>query len=209
MSNPKTTSSSIYHVHPAIARLKIWEESLSAKTGKTLEEWISIVKQAEFSTAKGSRDWLKLQFQLGTNRAWLIGERIEGKGWADSDPIAYLITAQEYVDAMFSGAKFSLYPLYEILLTLGKQLGCDVKVCPCKTIIPFYRKHVFAQIKPCTRTRIDLGLALGECQVSDRLINTGGFAKGDRITHRISITTVADIDDEVKYWLKTAYNLDN
>ena len=65
---------------------------------------------------------------------------------------------------MFSGAKVALRPIYEALLKLGLKLGKDVKVCPCQTIVPFYRDHVFAQIKPTTRTRIDLGFALGEAQ---------------------------------------------
>ena len=75
------------------------------------------------------------------------------------------------------------------LLALGRSLGSDVKVCPCKTIVPLYRKHVFAQIKPTTRTRIDLGLALKDTKVPKRLIDTGGLAKKDRITHRIEITS--------------------
>jgi hypothetical protein len=68
--------------------------------------------------------------------------------------------------------------------------------------------HVFAQIKPTTRTRIDLGLALGDTPATGRLIDTGGFEKKDRITHRIPITSPAEIDDEVKRWLKTAYDRD-
>jgi hypothetical protein len=40
------------------------------------------------------------------------------------------------------------------------------------------------------------------------LIDTGGLAKKDRITHRIEITEVGQIDDEVRKWIKTAYELD-
>ncbi len=94
------------------------------------------------------------------------------------------------------------------LLVLGRSLGSDVKVCPCQTIVPLYRKHVFVQIKPTTRTRIDLGLALKDTKVPKRLIDTGGLAKKDRITHRIEITSLKDIDAEVKKWLKTAYEMD-
>jgi hypothetical protein len=67
---------------------------------------------------------------------------------------------------------------------------------------------VFAQIKPTTQTRIDLGFALKDLRASGRLIDTGGFGKKDRITHRIAITSLNDIDDEVKRWLKAAYELD-
>lgn len=44
-----------------------------------------------------------------------------------------------------------------------------------------------------------------------RLIDTGGFAKKDRITHRIPITSLDEIDeitDEVKHWLKVASDRD-
>jgi hypothetical protein len=87
-------------------------------------------------------------------------------------------------------------------------LGKDVKACPCKTMVPLYRKHVFAQIKPTTLTRIDLGFALGARPATGRLIDTGGYAKKDRITHRIPISSPAEIDGEVKQWLHTAYEED-
>jgi hypothetical protein len=41
-----------------------------------------------------------------------------------------------------------------------------------------------------------------------RLIDTGGLAKKDRITHRIELKSADDIDDEVKKRMKTAYDLD-
>lgn len=109
---------------------------------------------------------------------------------------------------MFAGKRAALCPIYDALLKLGMALGPDVKVCPCKTIVPIYRRHVFAQIKPSTPTRIDLGLALKDTQVPERLIDTDGLAKKDRITHRIVITSLAEIDSEVKYWLRFAYDLD-
>jgi hypothetical protein len=74
--------------------------------------------------------------------------------------------------------------------------------------VPLYRNHVFAQIKPTTNTRIDMGFALKNTKVKGRLIDTGGFAKKDRITHRIPIESLADIDAEVKRWLQMAYDMD-
>ena len=41
-----------------------------------------------------------------------------------------------------------------------------------------------------------------------RLVPTGGKDKRDRITHRIAITSPEQIDEEVKRWIKTAYELD-
>jgi hypothetical protein len=204
----KVQASSPYSVHPGVLMVQEWVAQLPDKTGKTLEEWIRLVREAGPPTEKERRDWLKKEHKLGTNAAWWIAERAEGKGLEEGDPVAYLKAAEEYVAAMFAGARAGLRPVYDRLLEVGLKLGKDVKACPCKTIVPLYRKHVFAQIKPATRTRIDLGFALQDTPASGKLIDTGGRAKGDRITHRIPITSLEDIDEEVKRWLKTAYDLD-
>ncbi len=76
--------------------------------------------------------------------------------------------------------------------------------------MPPYREHVFAQIKPTTNSRIDLGLALTHYKgkLPKRIIDTGGLAKKDRITHRIELKSTDQIVSEVKKWLKTACDLD-
>jgi hypothetical protein len=198
-----------YSVHPGVALMQDWVATLKQKTGRRLEEWIALVKRGGPPDEAARREWLKREHGLGTNAAWWIAERAEGKGGEDSDPKAYLAAARGWVDAMFGGGKEGLRPAYDALLELALSLGKDVKACPCKTIVPLYRKHVFAQLKPSSRTRLDLGLALAKAKrLPKRLQDTGGLEKGDRITHRIAIQAPADIDDEVRRWLKTAYDLD-
>ena len=154
--------------------------------------------------------WLKSEHNFGGNTAsWLAERSGEAKlGIGEESPEAYLAAAVGYVDAMYAGPKSALRPIYDRLLDLGLAIGPDVKACPCTTMVPLYRKHVFAQIKPTTRTRIDLGLALGDTPVSGRLIDTGGFAKKDRITHRIAVSSLDDIDAEVESLLRKAYERD-
>lgn len=205
----KTKKKSIYGVHPGVAMVQKWIDELKPKTGRSLDEWLKFIKKSGPKTEAERRDWLKTEHGLGTNSAWWLAERAEGKGGGeDSDPDAYLKAAEGYVEKMFSGPKASLRPIYDALLKLGLGVGKDVKACPCQTIVPLYRKHVFAQIKPTTQTRIDFGFALKDLKATGRLIDTGGFAKKDRITHRIAITRLEDIDDEVKRWLRHAYELD-
>jgi hypothetical protein len=204
----RTKASSPYSVHPSIMMLQSWVASLPVKTGRSLDEWIRLVKKDGPSSEKERSDWLKANHGLGTNTAGWIAGRASGRSLEDEDPNAYLMAAEGYVSAMFTGKKEVLRPIYDALLKLGMGLGRDVKVCPCKTMVPFYRRHVFAQIKPSTSTRVDLGLALEDTVVPARLIDTGGLAKKDRITHRIAISSLADIDTEVKHWLRFAYDLD-
>jgi hypothetical protein len=207
-SATQPTGKSIYGVHPGVALTQKWIGEMKQKTGRSLEEWMKYLKKNGPKDEKERRQWLKDEHGLGTNTAWWLAERAEGKGTESGDPDHYLRAAEGYVEKMFSGSKAALRPIYDALLKLGLNIGKEAKACPCQTIVPLYRKHVFAQIKPTTRTRIDMGFALGDTKPKGRLIDTGGFAKKDRITHRIEITSLADIDDEVKHWLKVAYDRD-
>jgi hypothetical protein len=198
----------LYSVHPGVAMVQNWVAALKEKTGRSLDEWLALIQKSGPKTEAERRAWLKTAHGLGTNSAAWLAERAEGKGGEDDDPEAYLKTARQWVEAMYSGKRAGLYPVYEKLLALGLSMGKDVKACPCKTIVPLYRKHVFAQIKPATNSRIDLGFALGPLKAKGRLIDTGGHAKKDRITHRIPIESLDDIDDEVTRWLQKAYEED-
>ena len=200
---------SIYSVHPGVLMTQKWVASLKEKTGRSLDEWLALVSKKGPKDEAGRRDWLKAEHGLGTNSAWWLAERSLGKGQEADDPDLYLKQAEADVEAMFAGKRAALRPLYDALLKLGLAAGNDAKACPGKTIVPLYRNHVFAQIKPATNARIDFGLALGDTKkTGKRLIDTGGFAKKDRITHRFEITAVRDIDSDVRKWLKTAYDRD-
>jgi hypothetical protein len=197
-----------YSVHPGVAQIQKWIQELPKKTGRSLEEWAALTEGSGPPTEKERREWLKKEHKLGTiSAAWIAG-RLEGKNTEEDSPEAYLKAAAGWVEAQYSGPRAALRPLYEQLLKLGFSLGKDVKACPCKTMVPFYRNHVFAQIKPATNTRIDLAFALGNMKTPKRLIDTGGYEKKDRITRRIEVKAKADIDDELKRWLKKAYEMD-
>jgi hypothetical protein len=198
----------LYSVHPGVAMVQKWVAELKEKSGRSLDEWMKLLNKEGPPTEIARRAWLKEKFQLGTNSAWWLAERSVGKGGNEDSPKAYLKAAERYVADMFAGKKAGLLPIYDALLKVGLGIAKDVKACPCQTIVPLYRHHVFAQIKPTTLTRIDMGFALKDTKAKGRLLDTGGFAKKDRITHRIPITSLAEIDDEVKRWLQIAYDMD-
>jgi Domain of unknown function (DUF5655)/Domain of unknown function (DUF4287) len=193
---------SVYSVHPGFAMEEASLRLLKERTNRTVEEWVRIVKKSGAATERERIAWLKAEHGITTNYALWIAKRVDGGGTAeDYDPDAM-------VEAMFAGKKAGLLPIYERILEIAFALGKDVRVSPGKTIVPFYRKHVFAQAKPTTNTRIDLGFAFRDMKPAGRLISTGGFEKGDRITHRIPLGSVAEIDKEVKKWLTLAYEKD-
>jgi hypothetical protein len=202
-------AANLYSVHPSIAYIQSVVSSMPTRTGRSLSEWAELVKDSEIADAKEQREWLARVHKLNTNTAWMIVEHAAGRGAEDIDPEAYLAAAPGYVEAMYSGNKAGLRPIHDALVAFARKLGKDVKVCPCKTIVPFYREHVFAEIKPATKTRIDLSLHLRgyEGDIPPRVVEKPGLRQGDRLTHRLAVTCVAEIDEELKLWLRQAYQL--
>lgn len=192
---------SLYSLHPVYKMEAGYAAALQARTGKTLEEWVALTLEEGPAEEKARRAWLKETHGLTTNYCWWVAERAAGRGSAEQyDP-------EQLVEELFT-PRPALRPIYDRLLRDALALGRDVKACPGKTIVPLYRHHVFAQLEPASRKRLELGLALGDEPPSGRLRDTGGKAKGDRLTRRIDVLTLDDIDAETLGWLRMAYERD-
>ncbi|HEX7554566.1 MAG TPA: DUF5655 domain-containing protein [Geothrix sp.] len=210
MANTKALVTS-YDLHPSVAYVQTVLANLRTKTGHTAEAWVELIRGQGLADPKAIQGWLKTQGLGGTHAGLLTQRASTAPGHAfDDTPQGYLAAAPGYVDGQYGGKKAALRPLFEQIVTRIRGLGPDVKVCPCETIVPFYRNHVFAEVKPLV-ARLDLGVALGDpAKVKDpggRLKDTGGFAKKDRITHKMEITSEADIEFALP-WLRRAYERD-
>src|SRR5262249_7490068 len=158
----KPKKRSIYGVHPSVQMVADWIASLKPKTGRTLGEWVKLAKSDGPAELEALRQWFKNRHGFGTNAAWWLADVTTGEGKLDGNPDEHMRSAEGYRGDMHAGRKAGVKPLHDTILDLAAELGEDVKACPCQTIVPLYRKHVFAQIKPSTRTRLDLGLALAK-----------------------------------------------
>lgn len=200
-----------YTVHPATLMTIEWIAALPVKTGKSLEEWLHLAQSTQINDRKILQEWFKTEWNFGTIQASWLSDMTLG----DEDSIAmsshegYLQAAERWIEQQYSNKKQHLRPIYDHVLTVAMNIGEDVNASPTKTYVSLFRHHVFAQVKPTTNTRIDLGLALAHEPPLGKLVDTGGVTKGDRITHRIPLTSIEDVDDEVEHWLKLAYSKDS
>jgi Domain of unknown function (DUF5655)/Domain of unknown function (DUF4287) len=197
-------------VHPAIKHAQAMLSSVEARTGTPLDEWLALAQASGHLENKPMIAWLRAEKGLGGPTAMAIASKALGHN-EDFDAGAYLKRAPSKIDQQYQGKKIALRPLADALFASLDGLGDDVGASPCKTFVPFYRHHVFAQIKAATQKRIDVGLALAryDGDIPPCVTSTGGAAKGDRITHRIAVTAPEDIDSDLIHWIKTAYELDN
>src|SRR6185295_8760290 len=105
-----------YSPHPGVLMTQKWVGELKQKTGRSLDEWMQFLKKNGPKDEKARREWLKSEQGLGTNTAWWLAERAEGKGSDVDHPDTYLKAAEGYVEKMFSGSRADLRPIYDALL---------------------------------------------------------------------------------------------
>ena len=115
-------ANSPYSVHPSVAYTQKVIANLKTKTGRSIDEWIRFVKKEGPKSELERRAWLKDAHKLGTNYAWWIAERADGKGGDEDSPEAYLRQAPKYVEDMFAGKRAPLRPIYDTLLQAGLVL---------------------------------------------------------------------------------------
>ncbi|MFQ5944839.1 MAG: DUF5655 domain-containing protein [Anaerolineae bacterium] len=112
--------------------------------------------------------------------------------------------AGDPVESQYAGRKEDLKPIYNQLVEIAQGLGPDVKLAPRKTYVGLVRAKVFGVIMPSTATRLDLGVKLPGTKGGDRLQEAPGFGSGS-ITHKVALTSLDQIDEELTAWLRAAY----
>jgi Domain of unknown function (DUF5655)/Domain of unknown function (DUF4287) len=208
MLGKPTKTKGPWDVHPGVAMVAKWVDELPAKTGKSLDEWADAIRRKKFAEQGPARDWLKKEHGFGTNAAWWIAQYTLDKSTWDGDPKLYLKQAAGFVETMFAGPKAVLKPLFDEVVAFARSMGKDVCVCPCKTIVPFYRNRKFAELTPATKIRLELTLALDETPFTGKM-KLNPRAKGnDKLRHMFEIFEPKDFSAEAKNMLKKAYALD-
>ncbi len=167
-------------------------DNMPEKTGKSLDQWRIILKEKAFVKHTEGVNFLKKEH--GVTHGFANTIVTLSKDLKDSPD--QLVTAQ------YKG-KEALIPIYEKLRSVVKNFGNDVIITPKKTSVSVIRKRQFVLIKPATKTRIDLGLKLKDKPTTERLGNSGPF--GTMCTHRVQITSIDGVDDELINWMHEAY----
>lgn len=168
-------------------------DNMPAKTGKSLEEWLKILKAKQFEKHSEAVKYLKTEHGVTHGFANTIVALSKSNEQSDEDLVA----------AQYKG-KEALIPIYDALVAYLTSLGDDVQLIPKKGSVSLVRKRQLVLIKPATKTRIDLGFKLKDKPIGERLGDSGPF--GSMCTHRVRLTAVEEVDDELKGWIKEAYD---
>jgi len=169
-------------------------QNLETKTGRSIQEWIAAARSTGIGKHKDLVEHLKTSHGLTFGYANQIAQRALA---ADDAPAA---GSEELIDAQYTGAKAAMRPLYEKLIAVMTGLGPDVEVSPKKTCVSLRRSKQFALIQSNAQ-RLDVGIMLKGVLPAGRLEQN----PTTMVTHRVRVSSDAEIDAELIGWLKQAY----
>jgi len=171
--------------------------NLEEKTGKSMAQWVAVVKTPGPKKHGEIVKFLKETHDMGHGYANLVAHAAAGLVGDDATAPEDLVAAQ------YAGDKAALRPMYEALVEAVGGFGADVEISPKKTCVSLRRSKQFALIQPTTKTRLDVGLNLKGVPPAGRLEPSGSFSA--MCTHRVRVEAPAQIDAELIGWLKDAY----
>lgn len=168
--------------------------NLERETGKTLEQWVEIVRaECKETRPKARTDWLKATYGIGINRAATIfSVAYPETGWEDPDALRAALWTDPASTAILEAVEAAVAN-FEGLVT-GQRKGFTA----------WSRKSQFAALKPVKGGTAMLGLAVAP-DAATSLLPPKNEGWSERLKAKMALADPADVDDEVKTLLKAAW----
>lgn len=172
-------------------------DNLLKNTGKSLEEWIVIVRSKNFEKHGQIIKFLKEEHSFTHGFANLVALKSRGADAGSAKNQDDLISSQ------YAG-KEHFKPLYDKLITEIQKFGNDIEIAPKNAYVSLRRKKQFATLQPATKTRFKVEINLKGQEPKGKLEEIK--SSNTMCSHKINLEDFGSIDAEVIDWIKTAYN---
>lgn len=171
-------------------------DNLYKNTGKSLEQWIEIVKSQNFVKHGEIVKFLKEQHLFTHGFANLVALKVNESDAVSADNPNDLIIKQ------YQG-KEHFKPIYDKLISEIQTFGKDIEIAPKNNYVSLRRKKQFATLNPATKTRFEIGINLKGQEPKGKLELEKPNAM---FSHKINLNDIKEIDKEVIEWIKMAYD---
>jgi predicted transport protein len=179
---------------------KTMMDNLHKNSGKSLEEWVEIVKQKQFGKHSEIQRFLKEEHGFTYGYANLVAHKSLATDAGSAE------NPESLIENQFKG-KEHFRPIYDKLIDEILRFGPDVEIAPKNAYVSLRRKRQFAILQPVTKNRFEIGLNL-KGQEPDGILEliTGANAM---CSHRIKIESVDEITSDVFGWIRKSYEKAN
>ena len=168
------------------------------------------IRNIEQSTGRSMTDWIALVSGSGKTRhgevlAWLKSEHGLSHGNANRVALTALRgpaapEGDARIDTIYGGPKAALRSLHDQVVAFAQGFGDDIELAPKQAYVALRRSKQFGTVGPASGGRLEIGLNLKGVEPGGRLEATTGMC-----THRVRLSGPDELDDEVRGWLREAY----
>ena len=174
--------------------------NIETKTGKTLAEVRASIETSGLKKHTEIRTMLMQELGLGHGDAnSLVHYALATDGQTAAE--AKGATENDVLAEIYTGKKEGLRPLHDTIIKVMRELG-DFDIAPKKGYVSLRRKKQFAMVGPATNDAIEIGLNAKELPTSDRLKMQ---PPNSMCQYKLRLSDVSELDNEVKNWIKTAF----
>ena len=167
--------------------------NIEKSTGRTLAEWIEIVRASGLEKHGQAVAMLKSEHGMGHGNANLVvikAREADAGGAASEDDL---------VASHYAGKNAALRPAYDAVIAAISGFGDDIELAPKKTYVSLRRRKQFGSVGPAAG-QLEVCVNLPGTPPTERLKPITGMA-----THRVRIPDASGLDDELLAWLREAY----
>ena len=171
-------------------------ENLHKNTGKTLDEWVEIVRKQNFAKHGEILNFLKEQHSFTHGFANLVAHKARESDAGSAD------NTDELIEKQYKGKEL-LRPIYDLLIKEISTFGKDVELAPKNAYVSVRRKKQFSMLTPATKSRFEIGLNLKGEEAGGILVAIN--STNAMCSHKINLSDLSEINKEVIDWLREAY----
>ncbi len=173
-------------------------QTAKEKTGKTVEQWVPVIKKAGLSKQMEITNWLKAEHKLNHLQASLLSGLYLNNG----KPVYQ--NEDNLLENQFAKCE-AMRPLFDNISTKILNEFPDTQLIPKKTYLSFTAAREFAaiNIKP---KEIRLGMDLGDAAFTDTLQKSKLTGPMPRISHMVVIEDEKQFTKSMIEYLRQSYN---
>lgn len=171
--------------------------NIQARTGKSLEELLALIRASGLAKHGEIRDMLKRDLGMGHGDANTMAHLHFKAATGGAEP-----AGEDVLDGIYSGKKAHLRPIHDKLMAAINAFG-DFEVAPKKGYVSLRRKKQFAMIGPVTQARVEVGLNARGLAPADRLV---AVPPGGMCPYKVGLATPDEVNTELVGWIRQAFD---